>query len=211
MKNPQEYFSFQINEKLVAYSKVDKNVGNYTENLYDLDFNFFVPKINEKSYISVVLSLSHYIDGKDAIPNQVNLAIKNQINENHEEYTPVTNFKNSNTILFQNYLVKMNKEYILPLLKEKITKNIIHTSSCGTNKDYYHHDRHNQNLVKELKKYFDILVCSVAAKKILDSSLEKTDFKELLDALDSHDKKRIFNKLQKSISVKNEKPMTIKI
>lgn len=211
MKNSQEYFSFQIDEKLVTYSKVDMNIGNYTETLYELNFNFFVPKINEKSYISVELRISYYIDGKDAIPDQVNWAIKDQTDKKNKEYIPVTNFKNSNTILFQNYLVKMNKEYILPLLKKKITKNIIHTSSGGTNKDYYHHDRHNQNLVKELKKFFDILLSSVAAKKILDSSLEKTDFKELLVALDSHDKKRMFNKLQKSIAVKDKKPRIMKI
>ena len=211
MKNSQEYFSFQIDEKLVTYSKADKNLGNYTETLYELNFNFFVPKINEKSYISVELMLSYHIDGDNARPNQVNWAIKDQTDKNNKEYMSVTNFKNSNTILFQNYLVKMNKDYIIPILKKKITKNIIHTNSSGINTDYYHDNSYNQSLVKELKEIFDILVGSIAAKKILDTSLEKTDFKELLVALDSHDKKRMFNKLQKSIAVKDEKPRTIKI
>lgn len=200
MRKSQEYFSFQIDKKLVTYSKVDMNIGNYTETLCELNFNFFVPKINEKSYTFVELRLSYYIDGKNVIPDQINWAIKNQTDKNNKEYMPVTNFKNSNTTLFQNYLVKMNKEYIIPILKKKITKNIIHTSSSGTNTDYYHDNSYNQNLVKELKEIFDILVRSIAAKKILDTSLEETDFKELLVALDSHGKKIMFNNLQKSIA-----------
>jgi hypothetical protein len=209
-KEPQDYFSFQIEEKVVTYSKVDMNMGNITETRYELDFNFFVPKIKEKGYVSLELRLSYHIHEDSASPRQFSWSIKDQ-DKNNQLYTPVTNFKNSNSILFNNYMVKMNKEYILPLLKNKITKNTIHANTGGQDIDYYHYNSYNQNLVKEFKEDFDILVGSIAARKPLDSSLDKTDFNALVQALDSHDKKRMFNKLHKNMAIKDEKPKVMKI
>lgn len=209
-KETHDYFSFQIEEKVVTYSKVDMNMGNITETRYELDFNFFVPKINEKGYVSLELKLSYHIHEDSASPRQFSWAIKDQ-DKNNQLYTPVTNFKNSNSILFNNYMVKMNKEYILPLLKKKITKNTIHATADGQDIDYYHYNSYNQNLVKEFKEDFDILVGSIAARKPLDSSLDKTDFNALVQTLESHDKKRIFNKLHKNMVIKDEKPKVMKI